>query len=103
MPCMTSYGAAGCLQRIHACMLSRPQVGKLGLAAPIYATHPVIKMGEMFMYDAWLAHHGASEFETWDLDDVDAAFGAIAPLKFQQTAFLTGGRHQLIQPPRRGT
>lgn len=29
-------------------------VGRLGLAAPIYATGPVHKMGQMFMYDAFL-------------------------------------------------
>ncbi len=32
-------------------------MGRAGLAAPIYATHPVQKMGEMFMYEAYLAHH----------------------------------------------
>lgn len=66
------------------------QVGRLKLDAPVYATYPVMKMGEMAMYDQYLAHHEASDFDTYDLDDVDAAFSQITPLKYQQTLSLTG-------------
>ena len=49
-------------------------------------------MGEMFMYEAFLAHHQEREdFSAFDLDDVDAAFSAITPLKYQQTLQLQGG------------
>lgn len=59
------------------------------------------------MYEAYLAHHAEREgFErVWDLDDVDAAFGAITPLKYQQTLQLQGGSffqiaglHRLLTP-----
>ena len=30
-------------------------VGRLGLACPVYATLPVHKMGQMFMYDQYLS------------------------------------------------
>mmetsp|Transcript_5527 Transcript_5527/g.21224 ORF Transcript_5527/g.21224 Transcript_5527/m.21224 type:complete len:954 (+) Transcript_5527:50-2911(+) len=49
-------------------------VGKLGLEANVYATTPVWKMGQMFMYDAHQARARAGDFDTFDLDDVDAAF-----------------------------
>ena len=35
-------------------------VGRLGLAAPIYGTGPVHKMGQMFMYDHFLCRQVGS-------------------------------------------
>lgn len=132
-------------------------VGRLGLAAPVYATGPVHKMGQMFMYDqyltrqvdgpacycnsaaqdrplhaVWKAAGGAasrrmrsaeslparrgqtlhwpprlarlasaclppplhsflqaiSDFDVFNLDDVDAAFALVHPLRYQQNMAL---------------
>ncbi len=51
------------MSKIDAVLLSYPDllhlgalpsiVGKLGLSCPIYATVPVYKMGQMFLYDAF--------------------------------------------------
>ena len=88
--------------RIDAVLLSHPDtahlgalpyaIGHLGLKAPIYATQPTCRMGQMFMYDQYLSHHANSEFEHFDLDDVDAAFDyqTVHQLKFQQNMKLTG-------------
>ncbi len=53
--------------RIDAVLLSYPDtlhlgglpyaVGKLDLNCPIYATVPVYKMGQMFLYDAFQVRH----------------------------------------------
>ncbi|GIL70342.1 hypothetical protein Vretifemale_981 [Volvox reticuliferus] len=93
------------LPRINAVLLSHPDlahlgalpylVGKCGLQAPICSTKPVRRMGEMFMFESYLAKQAISDFETFDLDDVDAAFRLNASwteLRFSQ-------RHQLVPPP----
>lgn len=49
-------------------------VGKLELKCPIYATTPVYKMGEMFMYDLYQSRHHEEEFSLFSLDDIDQAF-----------------------------
>ncbi len=51
------------LHQVDAVLLSHPDVlhlgalpyvvGKLGLSCPVYATTPVYKMGQMFMYDLY--------------------------------------------------
>ena len=64
----------------------------LGLTAPIYATLPVRRMGQMCMYDA---HASACAFQSpllrfddseggFSLDAVDDAFDAVRKLKFAQ-------------------
>ena len=63
-------------------------VGRLGLAAPVYATLPVHKMGQMFLYDHYTARAACSDFDAFTLDDVDAAFALVVPLRYQQTAAL---------------
>ncbi|XP_030370142.1 probable cleavage and polyadenylation specificity factor subunit 2 [Scaptodrosophila lebanonensis] len=65
-------------------------VGKLGLNCPIYATIPVFKMGQMFMYDLYMSHFNMYEFDLFSLDDVDAAFDKITQLKYNQTVSLKG-------------
>ncbi|GIL47423.1 hypothetical protein Vafri_4241 [Volvox africanus] len=93
------------LPRVNAVLISHPDlahlgalpylVGKCGLRAPIYSTKPVRRMGEMFMFESYLAKQAVSDFETFDLDDVDAAFRLNArwrELQFSQ-------RHQLVPPP----
>ncbi|XP_073950786.1 cleavage and polyadenylation specificity factor subunit 2 [Choristoneura fumiferana] len=65
-------------------------VGKLGLNCPIYATLPVYKMGQMFMYDLYQAHKNVSEFDLFTLDDVDAVFDSIVQLKYNQSVDMKG-------------
>ncbi len=71
------------------------QVGRRGLRAPVHITLAAHKMGQLEMYDQYLSRHAAADFDTWDLDDVDAAFGAASPVKFQQRVALTGAAHLL--------
>eukprot|EP00823_Brevimastigomonas_motovehiculus_P006165 TRINITY_DN4974_c0_g1_i1.p1 TRINITY_DN4974_c0_g1~~TRINITY_DN4974_c0_g1_i1.p1 ORF type:complete len:729 (+),score=157.35 TRINITY_DN4974_c0_g1_i1:99-2285(+) len=63
-------------------------IGKLGLSVPIYATLPVWKMGEMFLYDAFQSRSKFG-FSAFSLDDVDAAFEKITKLKYSQEVALT--------------
>ena len=65
-------------------------VGKLGLKCPIYATIPVYKMGQMFMYDLYQSRHNCEDFDLFTLDDVDAAFDLIVQVKYSQTIQLKG-------------
>ena len=88
--------------RIDAVLLSHPDtahlgalpyaIGRLGLQAPIYATQPTFRMGQMFMYDQYLSHHTSSDFDLFDLDDVDTAFDprTVHHLKHSQSRKLQG-------------
>lgn len=86
--------------QIDAVLLSYPDplhlgalpymVGKCGLSCPIYATIPVYKMGQMFMYDLFQSWHNNSEFSLFTLDDVDAAFDKIVQLKYNQSVSMKG-------------
>ncbi|GAB4814627.1 hypothetical protein N2152v2_001673 [Parachlorella kessleri] len=76
-------------------------VGRLGLAAPIYGTGPVHKMGQMFMYDHFLCRQAVSDFDVYNLDDVDAAFSPqrFTTLRYQQNVQLSGkGKGITITP-----
>jgi Cft2 family RNA processing exonuclease len=94
------------LHHIDAILLSHPDachlgalpylVGKLGLKCPIYATIPVYKMGQMFMYDLYQSRHNCEDFELFTLDDVDAAFDLITQVKYSQTVQLKGQRLKVI-------
>lgn len=58
----------------------------LGLDCPVYATLPVVKLGQMTLYDA---HENARLRPVggpppFDLDDVDAAFRRCVELKYSQ-------------------
>jgi hypothetical protein len=58
----------------------------LGLSCPVYATLPVVKLGQMTLYDA---HENARLRPVggpapFDLDDVDAAFRRCVELKYSQ-------------------
>lgn len=63
-------------------------VSKLGCRAQIFATLPVCKMAQMFMYDTFQSYSNVSDTnETlcWDLDDVDMAFDShMIELKYSQ-------------------
>ena len=65
--------------------------GKLGLDCKVYATLPVHKMGQMYMYDHFLTRQDQCDFqEIFSLDDVDTAFAAFVPVKFMQLSMLRG-------------
>lgn len=88
------------LHQIDSVLLSYPDmlhlgalpyvVGKCNLDCPIYATIPVYKMGQMFMYDWYQSRHNTEDFDLFTLDDVDAAFDKIIQLKYSQTINLKG-------------
>lgn len=95
-------------------------VGKLGLNCTIYATIPVYKMGQMFMYDLYQvrmecgkcllcvinvivclpsislslpstqSRNNSEDFTLFTLDDVDCAFDKIQQLKYSQIVNLKG-------------
>lgn len=73
-------------------------VGKLGLNCPIYATIPVYKMGQMFMYDLYQSHHNMRDFDLFTLDDVDAAFDKIIQLKYNQSVSMKGINLLVLEP-----
>ncbi|VDP06542.1 unnamed protein product [Soboliphyme baturini] len=74
-------------------------VGKCNLNCPIYATVPVYKMGQMFMYDWYQSHQNVEDFEVFSLDDVDVAFDKVQQLKYSQNVSLKGRGHGLQITP----
>lgn len=66
--------------------------GQWGLKAKVYATMPIFKMGQMFLYDAFESKKKDEDFDVWNLDDVDAAFNEerFEQLKYSQHVRLTG-------------
>ncbi|XP_044264414.1 probable cleavage and polyadenylation specificity factor subunit 2 [Tribolium madens] len=74
-------------------------VGKLGLNCPIYATIPVYKMGQMFMYDLYQSHYNMEDFDLFTLDDVDATFEKVIQLKYNQSVPLKGKGYGLTITP----
>ncbi|KAG8464044.1 hypothetical protein KFE25_000212 [Diacronema lutheri] len=66
--------------------------GALGLRCPVYATLPVWRMGQMFIYDAFQARASecGGDVDGFDLDDVDDAFAHVTQLKYSQTVRLRG-------------
>lgn len=97
------------VHQIDAVLLSYPDplhlgalpylVGKCGLNCPIYATIPVYKMGQMFMYDLYQSRHNMEDFELFTLDDVDAAFDKIVQLKYNQSVPMKGKGYGLTITP----
>jgi cleavage and polyadenylation specificity factor subunit 2 len=95
--------------RVDAVLISQPDlfhlgalpyaVSKLGLRAPTYATLPVWRMGQLFMYDAHQSRVMQEDFRVFDLDDVDAAFDKFIQLKYQQiVSFSERGKGISITP-----
>ncbi|XP_011305603.1 probable cleavage and polyadenylation specificity factor subunit 2 [Fopius arisanus] len=97
------------VHQIDAVLLSYPDplhlgalpylVGKCGLNCPIYATIPVYKMGQMFMYDMFQSRNNMEEFDLFTLDDVDAAFDKIVQLKYNQSVSMKGKGHGVTLTP----
>lgn len=73
-------------------------VRKCGLCCPIYATVPVYKMGQMFLYDWVNGHSSVEEFTLFNLDDIDAAFERVQQVKYSQTILLKGDNGLQITP-----
>ena len=65
-------------------------VGRLGLSCPIYATVPVYKMGQMFLYDHYQARQSMEDFDKYTLDEIDRTFEMMTQLKYNQTINLKG-------------
>ncbi|KAK4474203.1 hypothetical protein MN116_003500 [Schistosoma mekongi] len=74
-------------------------VGTCGLNCPVYATTPVYKMGQMFLYDFFQSRHACEDFSHYTLDDVDSAFDRVHQVKYQQTISLHGRGHGLCITP----
>ena len=72
--------------------------GKLGLKAPVYATLPICKMGQMFFYDILLIKGEEENFTTFTLDDVDLIFNRFQNLKYSQRIKLEGFEDINITP-----
>ncbi|XP_058801981.1 probable cleavage and polyadenylation specificity factor subunit 2 [Phymastichus coffea] len=97
------------VNQIDAVLLSYPDplhlgalpylVGKCGLSCPIYATIPVYKMGQMFMYDIFQSRHNMEDFTLFTLDDVDAAFDKIVQLKYNQSISMKGKGYGVTLTP----
>lgn len=98
------------IPKISAVLISHPDplhlgglpylVAKCGLTAPVYATVPVFKMGQMFIYDMVYGHLDVEEFPHYSLDDVDMAFEKVEQVKYNQTVVLKGdsGVHFTAMP-----
>ncbi|KAG7164338.1 cleavage and polyadenylation specificity factor subunit 2-like [Homarus americanus] len=88
------------LPRVDCVLISYPDplhmgalpflVGKCQLSCPVYATIPVFKMGQMFMYDWFQSHHNYDLVEHFTLDDVDSAFELITQVKYNQSIPMRG-------------
>ncbi|KAI9013228.1 beta-lactamase-like protein [Gaertneriomyces semiglobifer] len=65
-------------------------LGKLGLNCPSYATVPIHDMGQVCMYDAYQSKCDVQEFNTFNLDHVDAAFEKMVQLRYSQPYSLSG-------------
>jgi Metallo-beta-lactamase superfamily domain len=60
------------------------------MQAPVYATVPVQRMGQVTMRDACRARAEATEAPPFSLADVDRAFAHITQLRWRQTVNLPG-------------
>lgn len=74
-------------------------VAKCGLNCPIYATTPIYKMGQMFLYDLCQSKQASKDFEHYTLDDVDLTFDFFVQLKYQQSVSLHGRGHGICITP----
>jgi len=97
------------ISKVDAVLLSYPDqlhlgalpylVGELGVSCPIYATVPVHKMGQMFLYDVFQSRHNMEEFSQYTLDEVDMAFEKITQLKYNQSVSMKGKGQGIIITP----
>jgi len=72
---------------------------KLGLAAAVFATVPVHRMGQMALYDAHEAAVQRAPFDCFSLDDVDAAFDRFTQVRYLQRFTLPGSTVEITAYP----
>ena len=65
-------------------------ISQLGLNAPVYATLPVCKMGQLTLYDAYKNVMNERGDAPFNLDDVDRACTCFVELKYSQKVKLSG-------------
>lgn len=75
-----------------------PYLVKSGLNCPIYATVPVYKMGQLFLYDWLNGHSNVKPFNLFNFDDIDHAFEKVQQVKYSQTILLKGDNGLQITP-----
>uniref|UniRef100_A0A915NLU6 Cleavage and polyadenylation specificity factor subunit 2 n=2 Tax=Meloidogyne TaxID=189290 RepID=A0A915NLU6_9BILA len=75
-----------------------PYLVKCGLNCPIYATVPVYKMGQLFLYDWLNGHSNVKPFNLFSFDDIDHAFEKVQQVKYSQTILLKGDNGLQITP-----
>ncbi len=73
-------------------------VGQMGLLkkAKIFGTLPLVKMGQMTLYDLYQSYEHVKDFDVYDLDHVDAAFDSITQLKYSQRYPFKTGKTRFI-------
>ncbi|CAH9121693.1 unnamed protein product [Cuscuta epithymum] len=72
---------------------------QFGLAAPVYATEPVYRLGFLTMYDQYLSRKQSSDFGLFTLDDVDYAFQNVTRLTYSQNYHLSGKGEGIVIAP----
>ncbi|KAF5190062.1 Cleavage and polyadenylation specificity factor subunit [Thalictrum thalictroides] len=95
--------------KIDAVLLSHPDtvhlgalpyaMKRLGLSAPIYSTEPVYRLGLLTMYDHYLSRQQVSDFELFNLDDIDSAFQSITRLTYSQNYHLSEKGEGIVIAP----
>uniref|UniRef100_A0A915EET8 Cleavage and polyadenylation specificity factor subunit 2 n=1 Tax=Ditylenchus dipsaci TaxID=166011 RepID=A0A915EET8_9BILA len=75
-----------------------PYLVKCGLNCPVYATVPVFKMGQLFLYDWLSGHNNVEDFPHFNFDDIDAAFEKVQQVKYSQMILLKGDNGLQITP-----
>jgi cleavage and polyadenylation specificity factor subunit 2 len=54
---------------------------KAGMKAKVYATLPVLKMGQLTLYDIVQSRTDKEDFEVFSLADIDSAWDHFVPLR----------------------
>ncbi|XP_019158080.1 PREDICTED: cleavage and polyadenylation specificity factor subunit 2-like isoform X1 [Ipomoea nil] len=70
-----------------------------GLAAPVYATEPVYRLGLLTMYDQYLSRKQVSDFNLFTLDDIDFAFQSVTRLTYSQNYHMSGKGEGVVIAP----
>ncbi|VFQ80590.1 unnamed protein product [Cuscuta campestris] len=72
---------------------------QLGLAAPVFATEPVYRLGLLTMYDQYLSRKQVSDFNLFSLDDIDHAFQNVTRLTYSQNYHISGKGEGVVIAP----
>ncbi len=65
-------------------------VGSCSLAAPVYGTLPIQRMGRLAMTDHLQACQAASTFNAFTSSDIAAAFNRMSIVQYQERTLLSG-------------